>query len=135
MPNRRHLESRAGKLNWPWRKGVGKLMGQCWSGYEEGQNFGLSVFPSSLIFHTLDWVFTSSFIPHLSYSKTQSEIDSASFSFICLLKYRYVASITNGTTDRQDKYLVSLISTLVASHFNSGYRTIITVYESVSENV
>ena len=47
----------------------------------------------------------------------------------------YVASITNGTTDRQDKYLVSLISTLVASHFNSGYQTIITVYESVSENV
>ena len=46
-----------------------------------------------------------------------------------------VASITNETTDRQDKYLVSLISTLVASHFKSGYRTIITVYKSVSENV
>ena len=48
---------------------------------------------------------------------------------------RNVASITNGTTDRQDKYLVSSISVLVASHFNSGYRTIITAYESVLENV
>ena len=30
-----------------------------------------------------------------------------------------VVSITNGTTDRQNKYLVSSISTLVVSHFNS----------------
>ena len=32
----------------------------------------------------------------------------------------YVGSITNGTTDRQDKYLESSISTWVMSHFNSG---------------
>ena len=49
------------------------------------------------------------------------------------LSNMYVASITNGTTDRQDKYLVSLISTWVALHFNSECRTII--YQSVSENV
>ena len=49
--------------------------------------------------------------------------------------YVHVASMTVGATGRQDAYLISSISTLVASHFNSSFRTIITVYESVSENV
>ena len=48
---------------------------------------------------------------------------------------RTVASITNRTTDRQDKYLVSLISTWVASQFKYGCRTIITVCQSVLGNV
>ena len=49
--------------------------------------------------------------------------------------YDTVASMTVGATARQDAYLISSISTLVASHFNSSFRTIITVYKSVSENV
>ena len=43
--------------------------------------------------------------------------------------------MTVGATGRQDAFLISLISTLVASHFNSSFGTIITVYESVSVNV
>ena len=44
----------------------------------------------------------------------------------------YVASMTVGATGKQDAYLISLISSFVASRFNSSFRTIITVYESVS---
>ena len=50
----------------------------------------------------------------------------------CILN---VASITNGATGRQDRNLVSSISTWVASNFNSSSRTIITIYESVLEDV
>ena len=48
---------------------------------------------------------------------------------------RNVASIANGATGRQDRNLVSSISTWVASNFNSSSRTIITIYESVLEDV
>ena len=49
--------------------------------------------------------------------------------------YISVASIANGTTDRQDMNLVSSISSWVASNFNPNLRTIMTVYRSVSNDV
>ena len=71
------------------------------------------------------------------FKKTNIEIshDTMCIKFLRFLIFNDLEKINVLKKDRQDKNLVSWISTLVASRFNSGYRTIITEYESVSEKV